>query len=117
MMMSVVAFFFMTTPSTRTYTLSLHDALPISGRRAGPDSRARLAAAAGGAAAVLLEERQVGARRGAAAKRSPRLLGTERLPQSRRSVEGGTLLLSLGVAQGCPAARGTTDPSSPGANS
>src|SRR5947209_16836577 len=36
-----IVFFFNASPTTDIYTLSLHDALPISARRAGPVSRHR----------------------------------------------------------------------------
>src|SRR5215208_3662001 len=56
---------------------------------------ARRPGAAAGAAPVLLEERQVGRRPAGPGPRRAGLLGAERLPHPRRSLEGGAVLERL----------------------
>src|SRR5689334_24085988 len=56
-----------------------------------------MAAAPGGAEAVRVEERKVGPRHRVHGQRSPRLLGSPRIPQSGRSLERGTLFVPRGL--------------------
>src|SRR5690348_17569933 len=79
-------FFFNDTATTEIYTLSLHDALPISGRR-GPALRQGAAGGAGSFAAALHAPRD-GPRLQGAEEDEPRLhRGRGRSPGAQRSEE------------------------------
>src|SRR5207302_1094213 len=65
------------------------------GGRGPADAGARGAVPPGGAEALLLEEREVGAGPRGAARRPAGILGAERVPHARRSLEGRAVLRSL----------------------
>src|SRR2546421_335379 len=70
-------------------------AVRVQARRRPADAGARGAVPPGGAEALLLEEREMGPGPRGAARGPAGILGAERVPHARRSLEGRALLRSL----------------------